>query len=108
MQDTSDVPLSPAMQSCCAAGIQNFQADFTSFAQQVPAFGGQFRNLNLLLTGMNMVSDLMSRARSIREDFVALKRAPNTQAASAALSAKDHIPDPIMRLAMTVLRPPRK
>lgn len=73
------------MQSCCAAGIQNFQADFSSFAQQVPAFGGQFRNLNLLVTGMNMLSDLMSRARGIREDFVALKRAPNTQAANAAL-----------------------
>jgi len=36
VQDTSDVPLSPAMQSCCAAGIQNFQTDFSSFAQQVP------------------------------------------------------------------------
>ncbi len=31
-----------------------------------------------------------------------------TQAASAALSAKDRVPEPIMRLAMTVLRPPRK
>ena len=31
-----------------------------------------------------------------------------TQVASAALSAKDRVPDPIMRLAMTVLRPPRK
>jgi acyl-CoA dehydrogenase len=28
--------------------------------------------------------------------------------AGAALSAKDRIPDPIMRLAMTLLRPPRK
>ncbi len=31
-----------------------------------------------------------------------------TRVASAALSAKDRLPDPIMRLAMTVLRPPRK
>jgi acyl-CoA dehydrogenase len=31
-----------------------------------------------------------------------------TQAANAALSAKDRLPEPIMRLAMTVLRPPRK
>jgi acyl-CoA dehydrogenase len=28
--------------------------------------------------------------------------------ADAALSAKDYVPDPIMRLAMNVLRPPRK
>ena len=31
-----------------------------------------------------------------------------TRVAGAALSAKDRIPDPIMRLAMTLLRPPRK
>ena len=31
-----------------------------------------------------------------------------TQVASAALSAKDRVPGPIMRLAMKVLRPPRK
>jgi acyl-CoA dehydrogenase len=30
------------------------------------------------------------------------------RAADAALSAKDYVPDPIMRLAMNVLRPPRK
>jgi acyl-CoA dehydrogenase len=28
--------------------------------------------------------------------------------ASAALSAKDHVPEPLMRVAMQVLRPPRK
>jgi acyl-CoA dehydrogenase len=31
-----------------------------------------------------------------------------SRAADAALSAKDHLPGPIMRLAMNVLRPPRK
>ena len=31
-----------------------------------------------------------------------------TRAAGAALSAKDHVPEPVMRLAMKALRPPRK
>jgi acyl-CoA dehydrogenase len=31
-----------------------------------------------------------------------------TRVASAALATKDRLPEPIMRLAMTVLRPPRK
>ena len=31
-----------------------------------------------------------------------------TQVANAALNAKDRVPSPIMRLAMNVLRPPRK
>jgi acyl-CoA dehydrogenase len=30
------------------------------------------------------------------------------RAASAALSAKDRVPEPLMRLAMQLLRPPRK
>ncbi len=34
--------------------------------------------------------------------------AARRRAADAALSAKDYVPDPIMRLAMNVLRPPRK
>lgn len=31
-----------------------------------------------------------------------------TRAAGTALSAKDHVPEPVMRLAMKVLRPPRR
>jgi acyl-CoA dehydrogenase len=31
-----------------------------------------------------------------------------TRVGSAALSAKDRVPEPLMRLAMQVLRPPRK
>jgi acyl-CoA dehydrogenase len=31
-----------------------------------------------------------------------------TQVANAALSAKDNIPQPVMQLAMKVLKPPKK
>jgi acyl-CoA dehydrogenase len=31
-----------------------------------------------------------------------------SRVSSAALSAKDRVPEPVMRLAMQVLRPPRK
>jgi acyl-CoA dehydrogenase len=31
-----------------------------------------------------------------------------TQVANATLSAKDHLPQPVMQLAMKVLRPPKK
>jgi acyl-CoA dehydrogenase len=31
-----------------------------------------------------------------------------TQVANAALNAKDHLPSPVMQLAMKVLKPPKK
>ncbi len=85
VQDMSDVPMSPAVQTCCASEIQTFQNDFGSFAQQVPSFSGKFRNLNLVVVGLNMLSDLMNRAHGMRDSFVALKRAPSLSVASLAL-----------------------
>jgi photosystem II stability/assembly factor-like uncharacterized protein len=84
-QDTMDAPMSPAMQSCCAAEIQGLQTNVGSFSQQAPLFAGKFRNLNLLFVGMNMLSDLMGRAQAMRGSFVALKKAPDRQAAILAL-----------------------
>jgi photosystem II stability/assembly factor-like uncharacterized protein len=43
VQDTSAVPASPFVKSCCANQVQGVQTSFTSIAQQVPAFNGQFR-----------------------------------------------------------------
>jgi photosystem II stability/assembly factor-like uncharacterized protein len=89
-QDTSSAaaiaaPASPTMQSCCAAQLQSLQTSVSSFSQQVPVFSGQFKNLNLLFVGMNMLSNLLSQAHSIQSALVALKQAPNLQAATTAL-----------------------
>jgi len=84
--DTSNVPTSPFVQNCCNQQVQNLQSSFSSFTQQVPTFSGKFRNLNLIFVGLNMAMDLMSRAKQIRSSFVALKNAPNAQAAVAALA----------------------
>jgi hypothetical protein len=73
------------MQSCCAAQLQSLQTSVSSFSQQVPVFSGQFKNLNLLFVGMNMLSNLLSQAHSIQSALVALKQAPNLQAATTAL-----------------------
>ena len=86
VQDTSNVPPSTYVQDCCAAQVQNMQTSFSSFAQQVPAFSSNNRNLNLLFVGLNMLSDLMGRAKQIRDAFVALKKSTDPQTALAALS----------------------
>lgn len=80
-----DFPASSAMQDCCAAQIQGLQSDLMTFNQQAPSFAGRFRNLNLLVIGLNMFSDLVNRAHGMRDSFLALKKAPNLQAAAAAL-----------------------
>jgi hypothetical protein len=89
-QDTSspaalNAPASPVMQNCCGAELNNLQSSVGSFSQQVPTFSGEFKNLNLLFVGMNMLNDLLSKAHSIQAAFLALKQAPDLQSASLAL-----------------------
>lgn len=86
-QDTNfaNIPASAEMQQCCATQLQSFQADLGSFSQQVPGFSGKFKNLNLLYVGLNMFSDLVKRTDGIKQAFLALKKAPNSQSAAAAL-----------------------
>ena len=84
-QDALSAPPSAAIQGCCAAQFQSLQTEVGGFSQQVPGFTGKFRNLNLLFIGMNMLNDLTSKARGIRDAFLAFKKAPDVQAASFAL-----------------------
>jgi photosystem II stability/assembly factor-like uncharacterized protein len=83
-QDTSVAP-SSAIQSCCAAQVQDLQNSVGLLGQQVPSFSGEFRNLNLLFVGLNMFSDLVNKAQAINQSFMTLKQAPNLPAALAAL-----------------------
>ncbi|HXX17273.1 MAG TPA: CsgG/HfaB family protein [Candidatus Eremiobacteraceae bacterium] len=85
--DTSSVPTSSFMQNCCNQQVQSMQSSFSSFTQQIPTFSGKFRNLNLILVGLNTALDLMRQAKQIRSAFVALKSASDAQSAMAALSA---------------------
>jgi photosystem II stability/assembly factor-like uncharacterized protein len=84
-QDALSAPPSQPVQDCCGAQIQSLQTDLNSFSQQVPAFTGKYRNLNLLFVGLNMLNDLIGKARGMRDSFLALKKAPNLQVAAAAL-----------------------
>jgi len=84
-QDVLSALPSQPLQDCCGAQIQGLQTDLNSFSQQVPAFTGKYRNLNLLFVGLNMLNDLIGKARGMRDAFLALKKAPNLQVAAAAL-----------------------
>lgn len=80
-----DVPASDVIQNCCAAQVQDLQTDINVFNHHAPAFAGKYRNLNLLVIGLNMVSDIVNRAHGIRDSLLTLKKASNLQAAATAL-----------------------
>lgn len=84
-QSTAGAPTSQFVQSCCASQVQGMQSSYSGVTQQVPQFTGAFRNLNLLFVGLNMYTDLTSRAKQMRDAFMALKQAPDAATALAAL-----------------------
>src|SRR6185437_11990887 len=71
--------------ACCAAQVQALQNDVGGLTQQLPAFAGKFRSLNMVVAGLQIFSDLITKAQSMRDTFRTLKHAPSLQAASAAL-----------------------
>jgi photosystem II stability/assembly factor-like uncharacterized protein len=85
VQDTSDVPPSPFVQNCCAPQVQSMQSSFGSFSKEVPSFGSRFRSLNLVLAGLNLVSDLTGKRKGIGDSFAAFKQATDAQTANTAL-----------------------
>lgn len=86
-QDTSTGPVAGGyMDSCCGPLIQQLETTATSFATNVPAFSQRFRNLNLILEGLNLVNNIVGQANTLKQSIRALRQAKNEQAAAAAFS----------------------
>jgi photosystem II stability/assembly factor-like uncharacterized protein len=89
--DTTFVPSidnsapSAPVAACCAAQVQALQNDVGGLTQQLPTFAGKFRSLNMIVAGLQIFSDLLNKAQTMRDTFRTLKHAPSLQAASAAL-----------------------
>lgn len=81
--DTS-TPLA-ALQSCCGPTLQSLQTNLTGFNQAAAMNSTQFRSLNLIIAGVQFVTNLLNQTQQMRASFTALKRAPTLQAASGAL-----------------------
>lgn len=89
--DTTSVPSidnsapSAPVAACCAAQVQALQNDVGGLTQQLPTFAGNFRSLNMIVAGLQIFSDLLNKAQTMRDTFRTLKHAPSLQTASAAL-----------------------
>ena len=74
------------MDSCCGPLMQQLETTANSFATTVPTFSQNFRNLNLILEGLNLVNSIVGQANTLTQSVRALRQAKNAQAAAVALS----------------------
>jgi len=86
-QDTGTGPV-PAgyVDSCCGPLIQQLETTANSFAVHAPPFSQRFRNLNLILEGLNFLNSVVNQANTLKQSIRALRQAKNAQAAAAALN----------------------
>ena len=103
-QDTS--PASDFFSTCCAADMQQLQADTSGFVAQIPPMTSQTRPLNLIVAGLQLVATLMNQGQSLWNQFKTLKHAPNPQAASAALQQLSTTLNTVQQASSTGLQDP--
>lgn len=86
-QDTGTGPVAGGfMDSCCGPLIQLLETTATSFGTNVPAFSQRFRNLNLILEGLNLVNSIVNQANTLKQSIRVLRQSKNAQAAALALT----------------------
>ncbi len=86
-QDTAAQPAGGGyMDTCCGSLVQQLDTTANAFATDVPAFSQRFRNLNLILQGLNFLNSVANQANTLKQSIRALRQASNPQAAAAALN----------------------
>ena len=60
-------------------------AAVTTVSTTVPQFVSKYRNLNLMLTGFQIATQLPATVQCMKQSFMALKNVKNPQAAMAAV-----------------------
>jgi photosystem II stability/assembly factor-like uncharacterized protein len=71
---------------CCAKPLGKFDLILTAVTGIVPQFLGQYKNTNLLLAGLQMLSDLPGRINDLNGALRAFRKAPDKAAAQAAVA----------------------
>ncbi len=72
--------------ACCAKSLGKFDLLLTAATNLIPQFLGQYKNTNLLVTGLQMLSDLPGRVNDVNRALRSLRKAPDKATAQAALA----------------------
>jgi hypothetical protein len=88
-QDTTGAPNTPPSSAGISAGfVQDTNAasaTVVSVSATVPQFVSKYRNLNLMLTGFQVATQMPSTVQCLKQSFLALKAVRSPQAAMAAV-----------------------
>ncbi len=71
---------------CCAKPLGKLDLVLAAVTGIVPQFLGQYKNTNLLLAGLRMLTDLPARVNELNRSLRAFRKAPDKAAAQAALA----------------------
>ncbi|MEO7138024.1 MAG: YCF48-related protein [Gemmatimonadales bacterium] len=71
---------------CCAKPLGKFDLILTAVTGIVPQFLGQYKNTNLLLAGLRMLTDLPGRVNDLNLALRSFRAAPDKAAAQTALA----------------------
>jgi photosystem II stability/assembly factor-like uncharacterized protein len=71
--------------ACCAKSLNRFDVLLTAVGGTLPQFLGAYKNTNLLLAGIQMITDLPARVKGLDEAVRVFKKAADKAAAQQAL-----------------------
>jgi hypothetical protein len=91
VEEIADVPAEGGTQSaftagCCAKPLGKFDLILAAVTDIVPQFLGQYKNTNLLLAGLRMVTDLPGRISKLNNALRTFRKAPDKAAAQARVA----------------------
>jgi hypothetical protein len=91
VEETADAPAEGGTQSaftagCCAKPLGKFDLILAAVTDIVPQFLGQYKNTNLLLAGLRMVTDLPGRISKLNNALRTFRKAPDKAAAQARVA----------------------
>jgi photosystem II stability/assembly factor-like uncharacterized protein len=72
--------------TCCAKPLSKVDLILTAVTGIVPQFLGQYKNTNLILAGLRMLTDLPDRVNDLNRALRSFRKAPDKAAAQAALA----------------------
>ena len=85
-QDTTSTTSAPATSAGFVQDTTAASATIASVSATVPQFVSKYRNLNLLITGFQVATQMPAAVQCLKQSFMALKAVRNPQAAMAAVA----------------------
>ena len=85
-EELAALPLSDFTTDCCTKSVTKLNVLLGAVAQSLPSFLSRYKNMNLLVAGLRMYTDLPDKHGELRAAIRAFKEAKDKDSAQAALA----------------------